>query len=101
MTEWSVSRETIEPVSEPVLARLRAPIERALRDARIHPDGLSQIVLAGGASHKPMLRRMPALNIDPATRWWRGVRRCARHCRCAMMVLAGLFGRAIKKNRRK
>jgi molecular chaperone HscC len=71
--QWSLSRETFERISEPVLARLRAPIERALRDARIHPDELSQIVLAGGASRMPMFRRLvarlfrrlPAQNINP------------------------------------
>jgi molecular chaperone HscC len=47
-------------MSEPLLARLRAPMERALRDARVDPDALSRIILAGGASQMPMFRRLIA-----------------------------------------
>jgi molecular chaperone HscC len=70
---WTLSRETFERLSEPLLARLRAPLERALRDARIHPEELSHIVLAGGASRMPMFRRLiarlfrrlPVQNLNP------------------------------------
>jgi molecular chaperone HscC len=70
---WEISRETLEKISEPILARLRAPIERAMRDARLQPDDLAQIVLAGGASRMPMFRRLiarlfrrlPVQNINP------------------------------------
>jgi molecular chaperone HscC len=70
---WTVSRAHFEQLSEPVLARVRLPIERALRDARIAPDLLSQVILAGGASRMPMFRRlisrlfkrMPAMTINP------------------------------------
>jgi len=57
---WSLTRDTFEKISEPLLARLRAPIERALRDARVDPEALSQIVLAGGASRMPVFRRLIA-----------------------------------------
>jgi molecular chaperone HscC len=58
--EWTLSREQLELLSEPLLARLRAPMERALRDARVDPDALSRIILAGGASQMPMFRRLIA-----------------------------------------
>jgi molecular chaperone HscC len=58
--EWTLSREQLELMSEPLLARLRAPMERALRDARVDPDALSRIILAGGASQMPMFRRLIA-----------------------------------------
>jgi molecular chaperone HscC len=58
--EWKLSREQLELLSEPLLARLRAPMERALRDARVDPDALSRIILAGGASQMPMFRRLIA-----------------------------------------
>src|ERR1700681_2655530 len=58
--EWKLSRERLELLSEPLLARLRAPMERALRDARVDPDALSRIILAGGASQMPMFRRLIA-----------------------------------------
>ncbi len=58
--EWTLSREQFETMSEPLLARLRAPIERALRDARVEPDALGRIILAGGASQMPAFRRLIA-----------------------------------------
>jgi molecular chaperone HscC len=58
--EWTIGRELFETISEPLLVRLRAPIERALRDARVDPDSLSRIILAGGASQMPIFRRLIA-----------------------------------------
>jgi len=58
--EWKLSRDQLELLSEPLLARLRAPMERALRDARVDPDALARIILAGGASQMPMFRRLIA-----------------------------------------
>ena len=55
---WSMSREKFEHLSEPVLARVRLPIERALHDAKIDPATLSQVILAGGATRMPIMRRM-------------------------------------------
>ena len=58
--EWTLDREQFETIAEPLLARLRAPIERALRDARVDPDALGRIILAGGASLMPVFRRLIA-----------------------------------------
>ncbi|MBI3371405.1 MAG: molecular chaperone HscC [Betaproteobacteria bacterium] len=71
--EWTVSEQQFEAMSAPLLARLRAPVERALRDARIRAAELDQIVLAGGATRMPMVRRLvakmfgriPAANLNP------------------------------------
>ena len=58
--EWTLTRERFEAISEPLMVKVRAPIERALRDARVKPDDLAQIVLAGGAARMPMFRRLIA-----------------------------------------
>jgi molecular chaperone HscC len=71
--EWELTRETFEVISEPLLARLRFPIGRALRDARMEPDRITRVILAGGASRMPMFRklvsrlfrRLPQHGIDP------------------------------------
>jgi molecular chaperone HscC len=71
--EWTLTREQFDIVSEPLLVRLRAPIERALRDARVEPDSLSRIILAGGASQMlafrrliaRLFRRLPVHQINP------------------------------------
>jgi molecular chaperone HscC len=70
---WSLSRAKFEQISEGLLARVRVPIERALRDARLHPETISNVILAGGASRMPMFRhligrlfkRLPLSNINP------------------------------------
>lgn len=62
-----------EKISAPLLKRLRAPIERAMRDANLRSHELDQIVLAGGATRMPMIRRLvttmfgrfPSANINP------------------------------------
>ena len=43
-----------------LLARLRSPVERALRDASLPLSDLDNIVLAGGATRMPIVRRMAA-----------------------------------------
>lgn len=56
--EWSISESRFEQLAQPLLARLRAPIERALRDSGTRPQELDQIVLVGGASRMPMVSRL-------------------------------------------
>ena len=57
---WTLTRERFESVSAPLLARLRAPVERAIRDAKLMPDDITHLVLAGGATRMPLVRRMAA-----------------------------------------
>ncbi|MFK7698243.1 molecular chaperone HscC [Pseudomonas caspiana] len=57
----------------PLLTRLRTPIETALRDARIRPSELDEVLLVGGTTRMPMIRRMvaglfgrfPSIQLDP------------------------------------
>jgi molecular chaperone HscC len=71
--EWVLSRDQFDLIGEPLLARLRAPMERALRDARVDPDQLTRIILAGGASQMPafrrliarLFRRLPVYQVNP------------------------------------
>ena len=57
----------------PLLERLRKPVERSLRDAKVSLDEIDRIVLVGGATRSPVIRRFverlfgqkPSLRIDP------------------------------------
>jgi molecular chaperone HscC len=70
---WSVTEDQFLHRAEALLARLRAPVERALRDARLRASELDQVVLAGGATRMPLVRklvarlfgRMPCMNLHP------------------------------------
>ena len=70
---WNLSRTAFEEMAAPIMARIRQPIERALSDARVRPNDITQVVLAGGASRLPMFRRLigrlfrrvPSFGISP------------------------------------
>ena len=59
--------------AEPLLARLRDPVLRSLRDSNIRTEQLSEIILVGGATRMPIVRkavtrmfgRFPSGNVDP------------------------------------
>ena len=63
----------LESACATLLARLRDPVERAMRDASIRSQELDNVVLAGGATRMPVVRRMvarmfgrfPACDINP------------------------------------
>ena len=68
-----VTQAMMEQACAPLLKRLREPVERALRDARLRANQLDSIVLAGGATRMPMVRRLvttlfgrfPSARLDP------------------------------------
>lgn len=68
-----ISQEEYEAACKPLLERLRAPIERALRDARLRSADLDEVVMVGGATRMPLVRklvsqlfgRLPARYVDP------------------------------------
>jgi molecular chaperone HscC len=70
---YSIDEERFATLCEPLLQRLRIPVERALRDARIRASDLYEIVLAGGATRMPIVRklvtrmfgRFPATTLNP------------------------------------
>ncbi|PHV18509.1 molecular chaperone HscC [Janthinobacterium sp. BJB1] len=70
---WEISEDKLAQLCEPLLARLRLPVERALRDATIRAAELNEVVLAGGATRMPLVRklvsrmfgRFPAIHLDP------------------------------------
>ncbi|WP_313347720.1 molecular chaperone HscC [Stenotrophomonas sp.] len=56
--EWSCTAERFETLAAPLLQRMRLPIERALRDARLVPGDIDDVVLVGGAVRMPMVGRL-------------------------------------------
>lgn len=70
---WTVTADEFAKLCDPLLQRIRTPVERALRDARIRAPELNEVVLAGGATRKPLIRklvarmfgRLPASHLNP------------------------------------
>jgi molecular chaperone HscC len=68
-----LDEQALEDACKPLLLRLRAPVERALRDANLRSSELDTVVLAGGATRMPIVRRLattmfgrfPAIDLNP------------------------------------
>ncbi len=55
--EVEISAEAFETRAAPLLTRLREPVLRALRDSQLKAEDLKEIVLVGGATRMPVVRR--------------------------------------------
>jgi molecular chaperone HscC len=56
--ETAVTREEAEASWAPLLERLVAPIQRALRDAGLRPEQVGEVLLVGGATRMPCVARL-------------------------------------------
>ena len=55
---WTIDEDRFARLAEPLVQRMRTPIERAMRDAKLQPSQLDEIVLVGGASRMPLVARL-------------------------------------------
>jgi molecular chaperone HscC len=55
--EHTITAEAFEKAADGLIERLRTPIVRALRDGKVKADMLDEIVLVGGATRMPLVRR--------------------------------------------
>ncbi len=70
---FTLTETEFETIAEPLLARITNPVRMALRDAKLRVSDLNEIVLVGGATRMPVIRklvtklfqRFPAMDIDP------------------------------------
>lgn len=53
----TVSEEDFRQAAQPLVSRLRQPLERALRDAKLSPSTIDGIILVGGATRMPIIRK--------------------------------------------
>lgn len=73
--QWPLDEARAQQIWAPLLARLRQPIEQALRDARLNPRDLDSLVLVGGATRMSVVQqlvatlfgRLPYRHLDPDT----------------------------------
>ncbi len=69
----TITRAEMEALVAPVLDRCAGPVRRALKDAKLEPATLSGVILVGGATRMPLVRRFveglfgqkPLSDIDP------------------------------------
>ncbi|MDH5179232.1 MAG: molecular chaperone HscC [Gammaproteobacteria bacterium] len=73
IVNWKVTEEWFTKVAMPLMLRAKRPIETAIRDARLSPSQINDIVLVGGATRMKLFRsavaklfgRFPSCNLDP------------------------------------
>jgi molecular chaperone HscC len=58
--EFEIQTAEFETQAAALIERLREPVLRALRDSNLRPEGLSDIILIGGATRMPVVRRAVA-----------------------------------------
>ncbi|MFZ6719570.1 Hsp70 family protein [Undibacterium sp. Ji49W] len=71
--ELELDEAALDKICAPLLKRMRDPVERALRDTNLRSNQLDSIVLAGGATRMPIIKRLvtlmfgrfPASDINP------------------------------------
>ncbi|WP_370296179.1 molecular chaperone HscC [Rossellomorea marisflavi] len=71
--EMEVDRKRFEKLCQPLMLKLRKPIERALRDADLMVDEVDAVILIGGATRMPIIKstvskmfgKLPFLTIHP------------------------------------
>ena len=55
--DLTIADEEFSKLATPLIERLRTPVLRALRDSSIQVDSLAEIVLVGGATRMPIVKR--------------------------------------------
>lgn len=73
LSPWHMTQDRFALLCEPLQQRMRTPLERAVRDAKLKPNEIDEVVLVGGASRMPMvvqmvtrmLGRLPLRHVNP------------------------------------
>lgn len=56
--EKKLTRSQLEEIIAPLLARIRGPVEAALRDAKLTKDNIDEVILVGGSTRVPAVKRI-------------------------------------------
>jgi molecular chaperone HscA len=56
--EVSISRQQLEALARPLIDRTLSAVRKVLRDAKLKPDGVQGVVMVGGSTRMPLVRRL-------------------------------------------
>ncbi len=73
LNEWSITQSNYSKLVEPLLQKLRLPVERVIRDSNLRISDIDEVVLVGGATKalsvqklvSRMFGRLPLRQINP------------------------------------
>lgn len=55
--KYKLTRDAFAKLVAPLIKRLQGPVGKALRDGDVSPEGIGDVILVGGATRMPVLRR--------------------------------------------
>jgi len=69
----TITRDEFESLVQPLILRIRTPLERAIRDSGIAIEDIDNVILAGGSTRMPiirhevgrLLRKLPLAHLNP------------------------------------
>jgi len=53
-----ITRELFEQVADPIIQRTLGPVKQAMKDASVKPEQIDEVVLVGGSTRIPKVRRL-------------------------------------------
>jgi molecular chaperone DnaK len=56
--QMTISRSQFERLIDPLVERCRKPVEQALKDAKLSPKDIDEVVLVGGSTRVPMVQEL-------------------------------------------
>ncbi len=71
--EWTLNRAQMEELVRPIIERTRAPVEQAIRDAKVPTKEIKRVILVGGPTRMPAVQKFveeifgqkPVRGVDP------------------------------------
>ena len=56
--QMAISRSDFEKLIDPLVERTRGPVERAMKDAKLSPSNIDEVVLVGGSTRIPKVQEL-------------------------------------------
>ncbi len=54
---YTLSRAKLEEIARPIVAKIQQPIKRVLDDAKLQPNDVDKVILIGGMTRMPLVRK--------------------------------------------
>jgi molecular chaperone DnaK len=55
--EYKLTRAKLEDLIRPIIERCRGPVEQAMKDAKLNPNGIDKIIMVGGPTRMPIVQK--------------------------------------------
>ncbi|MCE5204113.1 MAG: molecular chaperone DnaK, partial [Actinomycetia bacterium] len=71
--DYTLTRAEFQKITSDLLDRCKKPVEQAMKDAGLKPDGISQVILVGGSTRMPAVQELvkkltgkdPNMSVNP------------------------------------